>query len=115
VSDNESSNESQWEEATRCPKCGKPGKDLGGKPGRRRGVLVHSILCETQLCRWFNTTWLVQVNEDGSIPKPYSQIGPKQYTPISQESLSRLDEAMNRQIAAETSGEGEIRNPHSGR
>lgn len=112
---NEESTGTTWEEASRCPRCAKPGKDQGWKPGRRRGVKVHTIRCETKLCPWYDSTWLVQVNDDGTIPRPYSQLGPKQYNPISQESLSRLEEAMARQLKAETSGEGEIRNPHSGR
>jgi hypothetical protein len=116
MSDENKSTETSWEEATRCPKCGHPGKDEGWKPGKRRGVKVHSIRCEsTELCPWYNTTWLVQVNEDGTIPAPYSQLGPKQYQAISDESMSRLNDAIDRQLKAETSGEGEVRNPHSGR
>lgn len=105
-----------WEEATACPKCRQPGKDTGKRPGRRRGTYVHTIKCEgNQLCPWYGTTWVVQVNEDGSIPEAYSALGPKQYQSISQESMTRIEEAMDRQLKAETSGEGEVRNPHSGR
>lgn len=101
-----------FEEAKRCPKCERPGKDEGAKPGRRAGVKVHTIRCETQLCRWYNTTWLVQVNEDGSIPEAYSQVGHKQFPKVSDESITRINEALDRQIAAEKSGQGEVRNPY---
>jgi hypothetical protein len=102
-----------FEEAQRCPRCDKPGRDQGGRPGRRRGVKVHTIVCETELCPWYNTTWLIQVNEDGTIPDAYSQVGEKQFHKVSPETETRINEALERQLKAEQSGQGEIRNPYS--
>lgn len=102
-----------FEEAKLCPKCGKPGEDMGGRPARRRGVKVHTIYCRTELCKWYNTSWLIQVNEDGSIPQAYSQIGEKQFPKVSQESITRINEALDRQLDAEKRGDGEVRNPYS--
>lgn len=103
-----------FEEARRCPKCDKPGEDMGGRPSQRRGTKVHTIFCRTELCSWYNTSWLVSVNEDGTVPDAYSQVGPKQYHKVSQETETRINEALERQLKAEQSGEGEIRNPYSG-
>jgi hypothetical protein len=103
-----------FEEAKECPKCHRPGKEDGVRAGRRRGVLVHTIRCMTQLCPWYNTTWLVQVNEDGSIPEAYSQLGAKQFPKVSQQTETRINEALQRQLEAEVRGDGEVRNPHGG-
>jgi len=102
-----------YEEATRCPKCEKPGsvrKKTTVRKGRRT-VEQHLVYCETELCPWFNTAWIIQVNEDGSIPEAYSQVGPKQYPKLSPESETRVQEAMEAQLAAETRPGGEVRNP----
>lgn len=108
-----------FEDAKKCPKCGQPGEDIGFKPGRsERGgaVKVHTIMCRTQLCPWFNTGYLVQVNEDGSIPAAYSGTsgGLKKFPKISQETASKIEDNILRQLQAETqTGGGEIRNPNA--
>lgn len=106
-----------FEEAKLCPKCGKPGddrkqtrsKDSHGKP-----VTVHLIYCTTELCRWYNTCWSVQVNADGSIPTAYSSaFQQKMFPKVSQETETRIQEAMDAQLRAETQpGGGEVRNPN---
>ena len=111
------SSETTWEEASRCPKCDQPGRDGGVRPGNRPGVKVHMLYCTNQLCLWWEggdngMPWLVQVNRDGSIPRA-NTLGQKQFLPVSQESETRINEALERQIRAETSGQGEIRNPYS--
>jgi hypothetical protein len=100
-----------FEEAKRCPKCDKPGEDTGSKPTTKRGVKVHVIKCQTPLCSWYETTWLVQVNEDGSIPKAYEQLGDKQFPLASPETETRVQEAIDAQLRAETKPGSEIRNP----
>lgn len=69
-----------YEEATRCPKCGQPGnvrrktappKGAGLKPG----TMIHHVYCEHELCPWYDTTWMVQVNPDGSVPPPTNHRG----------------------------------------
>lgn len=55
-----------FEEARRCPKCENPGADVS----KRRGPLgstIHVIECKSSRCKWFNTTWLIQVHQDGTI------------------------------------------------
>jgi hypothetical protein len=56
-----------FEEAKRCPKCGNPGQEKLVTP-QRDGSRVHNFTCVTELCRWYDTGWVVQVMADGSIP-----------------------------------------------
>jgi hypothetical protein len=105
-----------FEEAKECPKCGKPGDDRRQTRSRNaRGayVTLHHIYCVSELCPWYNTMYIVQVNEDGSIPEAYSGVlrGGKAYPTISQESASRIEENILRQLEAETKPGGEVRNP----
>lgn len=58
-----------YDEARRCPRCNELGSDEGSKSGPR-GSRMHTIRCRNERCRWYNTTYIVQVNRDGSIPPP---------------------------------------------
>jgi hypothetical protein len=102
-----------FEEAKQCPKCGKPGDDTGSRPTNRRGVKVHTIFCRNRVCPWLDTSWIVQVNQDGSIPEAYSGHGRKQYPKVSKEMESRINQGIQSQIDAETrSGGGEVSGPN---
>jgi hypothetical protein len=65
------------EEASHCPSCKFPGEanpreqNLG-----RRGKLI-TYTCRNERCDWCNTSWVVQVRPDGTIP--IRQGGPKEY------------------------------------
>lgn len=69
------------EDATRCPKCSMPG-DKRSSQSARRGSTVFVYACLNERCSWFDTTWLVQVNADGSIPERTA--GPKEYEPLTE-------------------------------
>lgn len=60
-----------YEQATRCPKCKNPGqvikKEQAG-PELPYGTQRHVVQCRTEVCVWFATDWIVQVNPDGSVP-----------------------------------------------
>jgi hypothetical protein len=79
-----------WDEARRCPKCKEPGRDARRSRGPKRST-VHLVVCENKRCSWYDTTWVVQVMADGSIPirKP----GLPEYP-----SLSGSQEAMARRV-----------------
>jgi hypothetical protein len=71
-----------FEEASRCPQCKQPGKDLKsipippGTPGVTKGAKIHTIQCQS--CDF--GVWLVQVDPDGSVPPPQDHTKkPKMY------------------------------------
>lgn len=104
-----------FEEAKQCPRCGKVGEDVKTSTQHdRRGnlVTVHYIYCRNILCIWLDTAWVIQVNADGSIPEPSAFRG-KQFPTISDESKTRIEEALAAQLKAETGKGAEIRNPYS--
>lgn len=109
--------ETTYEEAKRCPRCGIPGDHTSTTPGKdRRGkpVSIHMIFCRTEGCRWENTSWVIQVNPDGSIPQPDSERDamrekafPKRLELPGDE--QRIIQAIERQVQAEIQpGGGEI-------
>jgi hypothetical protein len=115
-----------FEEAKKCPKCGKPGEDAGVRraPGNlgSQGVTLHTIFCRTELCRWYNTPYYIQVNADGSVPPPRDHTGePKLYQGFEDhdriaaeiEAAVRNTDALSRRSG--TSEAYEIRNPRSTR
>jgi hypothetical protein len=106
------------EEAKECPKCGHTGEDRRTESAtnhRGKPVEVHYIYCVFKPCKWFNTPWQVMINPDGSIPEPYSQLGPKQYPSLSPDMEARIRANIEQQLENEqraSSGEAfEIRNP----
>lgn len=62
-----------FEEATRCPKCGQVGYQASSRnvksqaTGRR--VTVYVYKCDNNLCLWYNTGWLVQPSGDGVVAR----------------------------------------------
>jgi len=78
-----------FEEARRCPRCELPGKEVGTVKGPR-GSSIRTIMCENNRCSWNATTWVVQVNADGSIPPPVTS-RPKNFPTLPE----RSDEAVN--------------------
>ena len=57
-----------WDEARRCPKCGHAGEETVKSPGPD-GSKIITLRCDTTVCLWYNTTWVVQVLSDGTIPE----------------------------------------------
>lgn len=107
-----------FEEAKVCPKCGKPGEDTSSiaAPGLPRGTRVHTIFCRTELCRWHNTCWYVQVNPDGSVPVAKNHSGePKLYAGFEghDDRAKDIIAGLKAQAEAETEPGAEVRNPFS--
>jgi hypothetical protein len=90
-----------FETASRCPKCDMPGEDVSTTPIKERGIrpgtVIHNIFCRNDQCKWYNTSWIVQVNPDGSIPTENfslkSEVKKFQHASID-------DEALRRQVIA---------------
>lgn len=106
-----------FEEAKKCPICGQPGEvrrvDKKSRPQAQGGPYeLHHVYCVTELCRWKDTPWWVQVNADGSIPEAYSSANQDRIFPkASPETETRVREALEAQLAAETKPGAEVRNP----
>lgn len=58
-----------FEEVRKCPRCASTGR-IGSERPQRDGSKIVTIWCETPTCRWFNTSWIVQIMPDGSIAEP---------------------------------------------
>lgn len=107
--------ETTWEEARRCPRCKNPGVEseaegrrLTSAPGVTRGAQIHVIYCLNEHCRWYNTSWTVQTNPDGTIPPPTTN-RQKFFRPlpgVSEERINAYAEAMQR--ASEAPGGMEV-------
>ena len=71
---------SSYEEAIRCPECGQPGDDKVKRPAPPQaelpaGTMIHVVYCMNKNCGWYSTTWLIQVNPDGTIPDKKDHTG----------------------------------------
>jgi hypothetical protein len=90
-------------EAKRCPKCSEPGKSVDVKQDRKGKLYVFG--CENSRCRWYQTTWTVEVRPDGSIPEPRQHV--KQFHAIP-DRTDQVRENIDKQIGAELKS-GEVR------
>lgn len=56
-----------FEEAKACPKCGLTGTE--GKATKRPGGGKNvPITCMNERCRWYDTSWVITIRPDGTIP-----------------------------------------------
>lgn len=99
-----------YEEAKRCPKCQQPGDKVSehsAGPEFKPGTKAHIIMCRNELCRWYDTTWVVQVRPDGTVPDPQILNRQKNYPdmPVDQEVL---DEYLQSELDAQRHPGGEI-------
>jgi hypothetical protein len=102
-----------------------PGDDRSQTPIKDKELkygeaVVHMIYCVNgragdpeHSCPWYNTSWSVQVNPDGSIPPPQNHRGqPKKYGDlVTPEQTKRLVDNLQRQLDAEVEENSEIRRP----
>lgn len=56
-----------FEEAKRCPRCDNPGEQKTVRPAADRSKL-YIFTCQNGACVWFETDWVVQRLEDGTVP-----------------------------------------------
>jgi hypothetical protein len=59
-----------YEEARKCPKCEEPGEEGAVKPLDRRRGKLQQLWCRNPQCKWYNTSYTVQIRPDGSVPDP---------------------------------------------
>ena len=55
------------EEVSNCPKCGQAGERSLHRADPRDNTKLYTIKCMTKTCRWFDTSWAVQVDGDGQV------------------------------------------------
>lgn len=104
------------EEARRCPRCNELGEhvekeDRYLRSGTARGSKITNFYCRNSRCKWFNTSWTVQVRPDGTIPDALLYRDKKfpELPTWGQRSVDALEE----QLRLETQkGGAEVRNPH---
>lgn len=74
------------EEAKKCPKCHEPGQEISARQlDRIKGKLL-TFMCMTESCKWFKTTYVVQVKPDGTVPEPDTRPrSSKVYVPTEEE------------------------------
>ncbi len=75
--------------ASRCPICSEPG-DWRNTRGGPKGSSVRNYFCVNARCRWFDTSWIVQVSADGTIPE--RKAGQKDFAKLTpgEESMARM-------------------------
>lgn len=95
-----------FDEARRCPKCKELGKDTGSQKASG-GSTVHKILCMNDRCKWFGTTYVVQVNADGTIPPPNLHRD-KAFPALAPRSDSAVEAQYARLLDDQLTGRGEI-------
>jgi hypothetical protein len=57
----------KFEEAQRCPRCDVVGEITSTRSGPDRSK-IHVLTCQNSRCSWFETDWVVQQLEDGTVP-----------------------------------------------
>lgn len=102
--------ESTLEEASRCPRCEQAGKYVGERSLRdpRQGKL-KVFSCENTRCKWYNTTWTIQVAPNGTIPPPTLE-REKRFKKLPDDG-GRTLETIERQLKAETKAGAELNRP----
>ena len=94
-----------WDQARRCPRCEAPGVDESQRQGPH-GSRIHVIRCKTTRCKWYDTTYLVQVNSDGSVSQP--DLDRTKFFPKIPDRTDSINESMQRLYDQTRSG-GETR------
>jgi len=92
------------------------GQQAGKRPAREpRGSTIFSFTCQNKRCRWYDTSWTVQVNADGTIPITLSR--EKQFERLDPVIARRVEEnlqwELERQLQANDGETAEVRNPYA--
>lgn len=96
-----------YDEARRCPRCDELGQIVKTSQRDRAGNTLNTVLCANARCRWYNTTYLIEVRADGTVVQPHARVKSFPKLPDrSDEAIERSNQAMYQQTIAG----GEIRN-----
>lgn len=97
--------DTSYDEARRCRRCQELGVIVSTKNDRRGGKSV-TVQCRNNRCRWFNTNYAFDVRADGTVP-PAVINRPKSFPKVP-DMTDTMRERVDRQLAWETNGGGEI-------
>jgi len=90
-----------YEEARQCPKCHQYGVHAQTDSGPR-GSKIETYVCDNEICLWYQTGWVVQVNRDGSIPNRTE--GPKEFPMLSDTHRQAHEDYLERLAAEDGKG-----------
>lgn len=79
---------SMLEEASACPICKQPGRvviSIRQRVPSGKMATIDTYNCDNERCRWYGTGWVVQLNDDGSIPvrNPNKRGGDREFEEMS--------------------------------
>lgn len=104
-----------YEDALRCPRCELRGDHVESEDRRStsiRGATILTVYCRNSRCRWYNTSWTIQKNADGTIPPPLLNRAKK--FPELPASGARVIQAIEDQLQLEIQpGGAEVNNPRT--
>jgi hypothetical protein len=102
--------------AKQCPKCGSTGADAGQhsvatgpNSDIRPGTVAKIFMCMNGVCPWYRTTWVVQVNPDGTIPVAHRKEKQFPHSEANAQRARDLIAAVEKQAVLETEEGTEIR------
>jgi hypothetical protein len=102
-----------FEEALRCPRCELRDdhvKEEDKVSKSIRGATILTVYCRNPRCRWYNTSWTIQKNADGTIPPPL--LRREKRFPELPSSGGKVIQALEEQVRLEQEpGGGEVNNP----
>lgn len=99
-------NDTVFEEAKRCPKCGEPGKPHSQLPPKNGNGMCHFFICENEACRNYDRPpWMVQVTRSGAIPVKDTKLD-KDFPVLSNRQLNYASSMIDRVLNPPTDEEG---------
>ncbi len=68
--------------ARKCPKCNKNGELIQKSPTEVPELTGYVFSCANKVCPWFNTRWVVTVDEDDKVPTRDIGHDPKRFPAV---------------------------------
>ena len=90
--------------ASKCPKCNNVGDVVTEQPTENPKIKGIVYQCNYKLCEWYNSRWIITVDEDGFVPTRDIGHTPKRFqlppiTPGQREqikkTIERIDDTPN--------------------
>ena len=95
-----------WDEASRCPKCNQPMKEVHSSPAVNGEGTVSVLECGNKVCIWLGETKLVQRLANGEVPIREAE---KEFQPLTEGAKARARASIENVRELETRAQKEIR------